>query len=62
MPISDQLENARMDGFCAVHVDSLGLSIREEAEVRGLLGEPVVDEGRWALYLPDGLSREEPEG
>jgi hypothetical protein len=45
------LAAARDDGFCAVHVDLVGVSPATAVAVTARLGPSVVAEGRWRLHL-----------
>ena len=63
----EQIDHAREDGFCAVHVDDRGVSPAEREQIAGSLGEPVAAGGavvrvrvgarqRVILELPRGPS------
>ncbi len=53
------LDNAQRDGFCAVHVDRLGLTDEEFDQVRQALGEPRVELDRWTLFPLSGAAARE---
>ena len=50
VPLEQMLENARQDGFCAVHVDELGMSPEALREADKELGAPLAARGQWRLY------------
>lgn len=60
--MAGRVENARADGFCAVHVDARGLDEQELAEIRDLLGDPAAEVGRWALFPLASRTAPGPEG
>jgi hypothetical protein len=48
--MSDLIERAREDGFCAIHADLVGLDAQQRAELTAELGQPLVSHGRWRLF------------
>jgi hypothetical protein len=50
LPLTTVFQNARTDGFCAVHVDELGAGRETRLDVEAVLRAEVAHEGRWFLY------------
>lgn len=54
LPLQAVVQQARTDGYCAVHVDSLGTEEETGLLLRELLGPPAAEVGRWSLHVLDG--------
>ena len=54
LAMEEVLTLARDDGYCAIHIDELGMDDRSLAELERLLGDPEAHIGRWALQALDG--------
>ena len=54
MDLAQIVHNADQDGYCAIHVDRLGMTPARDARLSTVLGKPDLEVGRWALYQLHG--------
>jgi hypothetical protein len=55
-PLEQLVANARADGFCAVHLDRLGMDGDAADAITRALGRPITQTDRWSLFRLTGTS------